>query len=266
MILQNMADTGAGQAKVFVIKNVEHALLAASLAEHFGNDRFDIPQPFDEILYLVTHHDHGWLELDENPPLDEQGLPYNLVKTPFNYILETSRASPDFNQAHSPFCGLVSSMHSYGLYNGRYGLSDAINLDWVPPEYRTELDAMLDSEMSRQQQLRTECAQYTDETVFTVYKFLQFVDACALYFNANQAGHRGNAVFRNVPQKPGADVDIELRETTDGSYQFEPFPFNEDVFELYQLGRYLGPGELQSLENGMKSTETEQQTLKIRRN
>ena len=48
----------------------------------------------------------------------------------------TSRLSPDFNERHHPYCGLLSSMHSWGLYNGRYGLSKLVLLDNIPPDDR----------------------------------------------------------------------------------------------------------------------------------
>ena len=54
---------------------------------------------------------------------DATGLPYNLVETPAEHITVTSRRSPEFNERHHAYCGLLSSMHSWGLYNGRYGLS-----------------------------------------------------------------------------------------------------------------------------------------------
>ena len=52
---------------------------------------------------------------------------------PAQYITVTSRLSPDFNQRQHPFCGLMSSMHTWGLYNGRYGLSSMVLIDKIPP-------------------------------------------------------------------------------------------------------------------------------------
>ena len=187
MILQNADPSQPDQGTRFIIKNIEHAALAAQLATNFGNDEFATPEPFDELLFLAAHHDHGWQSLDEDPPVnDKDGLPFNLVDTPIEHIILTSKASPDFNEKHSPFCGLISSMHTYGLYNGRYGLSDAINMDWVPESSRADVDLMLAGETERQSRLKKELENSSlndEELIFTAYKFLQFVDACALYFN-----------------------------------------------------------------------------------
>ena len=105
MILQNEDKSHAGKGAQFVIKNIEHAALSAQIARNFGNDEFVVPEPNEDIIYLAAHHDHGWQSLDENPPINsEDGLPFNLVKTPFEHLIFTSKASPDFNEKHSAFC------------------------------------------------------------------------------------------------------------------------------------------------------------------
>ena len=268
MILQNTVDDQTDNAARFVIKNIEHAALSAQLAENFGNDEFAAPEPNDELLYLAAHHDHGWKALDDDPPVNvEDGLPYNLVNTPLDYILETSKGSPDFNEKHSPFCGLISSMHTYGLYNGRYGLSDAINLDWIPEDKRVDVDLMLAVEIERQSRLKVELADSIlndEQLIFNAYKFLQFVDACALYFNMDPAGHRGDTRFLNVPKSLSEDTDIEVTELPGGRYCFRPYPFRQEKLRLYFEGRYLHPGELKQSNSGsMAGTRTERQYLDI---
>ena len=252
------------------MKNVEHAALAEQLLANIGNDEFDSPEPKDELLYLCAHHDHGWQSLDEAPPVNEEdGLPYNLVRTPMDYILSTSRGSPDFNEQHSAFCGLLSSMHTYGLYNGRYGLSDAINLSWIPDDKKAAVDQMLDYELARQQKLKT-LLQGTglddDKLILRAYKYLQFVDACALYFNNNPAGQRGETRFTHVPLQSDSDVEVCVSESPAGSYHFSPYPFTDDDFTLHFEGRYLAPGSLSDDPDIMKKTEIERQYVHIHRN
>ena len=94
----------------------EHTALSHQFARGFGNKRFQGPEPNDLMFNVVLHHDAGWAEFDRNPVTDPAtGLPYNLVETPAEYITVTSRLSPEFNQRQHPFCGLMSSMHSWGL-------------------------------------------------------------------------------------------------------------------------------------------------------
>ena len=54
----------------FVSLMVEHMDLCRQFAEAFGNDRFEKPDPYDETLYAISHHDRGWDQFDANPVLD----------------------------------------------------------------------------------------------------------------------------------------------------------------------------------------------------
>ena len=81
-------------------------------------------------------------------------LPYNLIETPAEYITVTSRLSPDFNERQHPYCGLISSMHSWGLYNGRYGLSNHVLIKQFPEQERPLAERMLDGELARQKRLK----------------------------------------------------------------------------------------------------------------
>src|SRR4029450_1697282 len=123
----------AGESRLAIMMH-EHTALSGQFARAFGNERFEPVSPNELPFYVVFPHDAGWADFDRNPITDENtGLPYNLVETPAEYITVTSRRSPDFNQRHHPYCGLLSSMHSWGLYNGRYGLSKLVLIDKTPP-------------------------------------------------------------------------------------------------------------------------------------
>ena len=147
MIIQSAP---AGQPRLAIMM-YEHTALSHQFARAFGNERFQGPDPNDLMFHVVLHHDAGWAEFDRNPVTDQAtGLPYNLVETPAEYITVTSRGSPEFNQRQHPFCGLMSSMHSWGLYNGRYGLSRMVLIDKIPPHDRPLAQRMLDGEIDRQ--------------------------------------------------------------------------------------------------------------------
>ena len=232
-----------------VINMAQHTEFAGKLARAFGNDRFNGLDPRDEMLFVIDHHDQGWADLDAAPGIDvETGLPWNLVKTPFEKIIKTSSASPDFNEAQHPFCGLISSMHSWGLYNGRYGLSDRVLLDALAEENRAVASAMLDGEIERQERLKgrlaenPETAAWIEEGhLFQNYKQLQLFDTMALYFNQTHEAERGEATFEHVPANAKDDVTVELRPRGESTYGLAPYPFNKDDIEVSFRGRYLTP-------------------------
>ena len=236
--------------KRFVIKMEEHLDLVDQLARSFGNAQFKSPEPREEFLYVCRTHDVGWRDLDENPPLDpETGLPYNLGQTPMSLMMLSSSNSPEHNEARHPYCGLINSMHIWGLYNGRYGYSDRVLLDLVADEDRPLVDSMLDLEFQRQGRLKasladdSETAPWVEEQrLFANYKVLQFFDTLALYFNCTHETRRTSSTFENVPRDVGDDVTVGIRPAVgngDRTYQVTPFPFGESPLEVSFAGRFL---------------------------
>ena len=246
MIVQS-APGGNADAPHFVIAMNQHTAFAGSLAANFGNDEFDGLEPDEPMQFIVDHHDQGWTALDAQAPQNpDTGLPYNLTATPLPQIVTTSAGSPAFNEDHHPFSGIISSMHTYGLYRGRYGLSDKIFLDLIPDNLRPEVDAMLAHEEDRQHRLKGQLAaddpeHATDEYLFHAYKQLQFFDTFSLYFHLSPEGERGPSEFLNVPRAVGDDTTISVVEHAGGMYELDPYPFAEDGLVLATEGRYLAP-------------------------
>ena len=246
MIVQPPAG-GVADGPHFVIAMHQHTAFAGSLAADFGNDAFAGLEPAEPMQYIVDHHDAGWADLDARAPQNpDTGLPYNLTATPLAQIVDTSASSPQFNEAHHPFSGVISSMHTYGLYCGRYGLSDKIFLDLIPDDMRPDVDAMLEAEESRQHRLKQDLAgddaDLADEDfIFNAYKQLQFFDTLSLYFHLVPEGERGTAEFHNVPRAVGDDVTISVTERPGAVYEVDPYPFATDGLEVATEGRYLAP-------------------------
>lgn len=247
MIIQT-APTGQPRLAIMMY---EHTALSHQFARGFGNDRFQRPEPDDLMFHVVLHHDAGWAEFDRNPVTDQtSGLPYNLVETPPEYITVTSRLSPERNQRHHPFCGLMSSMHSWGLYNGRYGLSSMVLIDKIPPRDRPLAQRMLDGELDRQKRLKAELTRdpktstWIDEhRLFQNYKQLQFFDTLALYFNRTHPIQRGEVKFEHVPFSAQQDTTITVRPRSPGVYELSPYPFAANSAEYAYAGRRIEPGQ-----------------------
>ena len=247
MIIQT-APTGQPRLAIMMY---EHTALAHQFARAFGNDKFERANPNDLMFHAVLHHDAGWAEFDRNPVTDQAtALPYNLVDTPAEYITVTSRLSPDYNQRHHPFCGLMSSMHSWGLYNGRYGLSSMVLIDKIPAHDRPLAQRMLDGELDRQKRLKSELAQdpktaawIEEKRLFQNYKQLQFFDTLALYFNRTHASARGELKFEHVPLNAEQDTTVTIRPRGRDAYELSPYPFGAQAAEFAFAGRAIEPGQ-----------------------
>jgi len=236
----------------FVLTMADHTAMCGQMARAFGNDRFAPPSPFAEVVYIVANHDRGWDPYDANPGLDpDTGVPYIMARTPAPDAVKTNRGSPDFNEAHHPYCGLLSSMHSWGLYNNRYGFSKyvirtqaATSLD-VASAHRALIDAMLADEKARQTRLIAALAAdpatrgwVEEPRLFQNYKQLQFFDTMSLYFHLRHAGERGEESYVHVPLNATEDTTVTLRKIDDGRYSLDPFPFAGDRLTLVCRGRY----------------------------
>src|SRR5215472_6659407 len=137
----------AGQPH-FVIASTDHATMAHQFAQMFGNHAFVRPEPMELVEYVVRNHEVGWAVLDQEPLCNPRtGLPYHLSEIPELLHIRKAKLSPAFNEQHHPFCGLLSSMHEWGLYNHRYGLSEKALIGAVSEENRDALDMFLKDQL-----------------------------------------------------------------------------------------------------------------------
>jgi hypothetical protein len=145
-------------------------------------------------------------------------------------------------------------MHSVGLYNGRYGLSQFVirtqtttSLS-VPEMYRSLVDAVIEHELARQARLKSTLIQsaagrsWTEQQhLFQNYKQLQFFDTLSIYFHLRHASERGDQVYVHVPMNNSVDATITLKKTDERVYSLDPFPFTSDRLTLVSRGRYVMP-------------------------
>ena len=269
-----IVQSGPAEGPRFVMTMDQHTAFAAALAEQFGNDEFEPPVPRELFLYLVANHDAGWRELDRRAPRNPAtGFPYHLVETPMADIVATSSASPDFNEQHHAYCGMLSSMHSWGLYNGRYGMSDKVLIEGLQGQDRELAARMLEGEEQRQSRLRAELDEQQGATsgtrpeeIFRSYKLLQFFDTLALYFNCTPEGARAATSFSHVPRNLAEDTEVAVEPLGDGAYRLVPWPFDVDEVSLSYSGCELLP-ESAGEELGwlLRDTEETHQSVVLRR-
>jgi len=244
MIVQS-AERGTAR---FVITMDQHTDFADQIAAVFGNDEFE-PVASPEVRYVIAHHDAGWLLVDEQLHINpDTGLPYHLTETPFQYSSQTMRGSPDFNEAHHPVSGLLSSMHTTGLLKGRYSISPPGILARLEGDSRVLAETVLKDELRRQRRLRSIVAAdsrmtfWQDEArLFQAYKQLQFFDQIALYFNCQPEGQRGSLTLSIVPKTATEDTEVTITSRDAGIYGFNPFPFDKDCVQVFFEGRWIWP-------------------------
>ena len=268
MIVQN-GEEGKGS---LVIQQREHAMLALRFARKWGNGEFSELHPKELMEFVVEHHDEGWNEVDPKLGLNaDTGLPYSLIQTPFEHLMETGPGGPSYAEARHPYCGLLVSMHTYGLYNGRYGMSDKVFVKMLPEGKKEVADAMLGQELARQERLRKELSEDAafselagEQELFHNYKLLQFFDTLALYFNCTPESERSPSTFLNVPVKPGVDTEVRIERLGEGVYGLSPYPFSEEPAEFHYDGQRIRPqNDADALQSAMDNTPLERENIRF---
>lgn len=229
----------------------DHTALSGQFARAFGNAAFEAPTPLEPTVYAIANHDAGWLDFDRDPATDpETNLPYSVFGTPAPLILPTSRLSPDYNQRHHAYSGLLSSMHTCGIYNGRYGLTTSGRLDRIAPHDRPKVEALLALEEERQKALKAELSRapetaswIEEKRLFRNYALMQFCDLLAIYFNGTHPSQRAEKEFPRVPMSRDTDVTVKVQRISDEVYAINPFPFAASGAEFAFAGRLILPGQ-----------------------
>ncbi|MCL1123231.1 DUF3891 family protein [Shewanella surugensis] len=234
----------------FIVTMAEHSGFAGKLARVFGNTDFEGITPLTEMLYLIDHHDRGWFELDANPCVNPQtGLPWHLSNTPSALKVTTMMKSVDFNQAHHLYCGLLAAMHMWGIYHGRYGLSERALVSDIPNKFKVLFNEQFRLLAQRQTLLMAQLNQqpttlyWLQRHLWQNYKQLQFFDTLALYFNGTCEQERQSLSLVQVPITATETTTVTIKSLKGNQYLMTPFPFNEPVITLSFKGQYLMPAK-----------------------
>lgn len=250
-------------AERFVMTMDQHTAFADQLAEEFGNETF-APIENQSVRYVIANHDAGWKKIDPDVHINPAtGFPYHLSETPFEYTSQTMQGSPDFNTKYDALAGLLSSMHTAGLLNGRYGLAPPGILARFEGEKKAFAEGVLSDELARQDTLKA-LISVDEAFVWTAYKQLQFFDMLSLYFHSKAEGSRGTESFPDVPTRNGADVTIKISEEENRTYALNPYPFKNNSVELSFYGRWMPSlTETQSGRIAFKETAISKQTVTL---
>jgi uncharacterized protein DUF3891 len=110
----------ARSKEVFCIGQAAHAWVSGQLARRWGNDRFQRPEPFEDVCLGATQHDIGMARWDLRPTLDEEtGYPQSFLDMDQNVHLDLWVKAPDLVISQSPYAALLVSMHGHALFVGK---------------------------------------------------------------------------------------------------------------------------------------------------
>jgi hypothetical protein len=105
---------------VLAIGQPSHAWISGQLARAWGNDRFGVVEPWEEVCLAAEQHDVGMSEWDLEPTFNPHtGRPHAFTEMPLDAHLACWRSGPRRLMRQSRYAALLCSMHGTRLYELR---------------------------------------------------------------------------------------------------------------------------------------------------
>ncbi len=218
--------------QLLLIRQTDHAVLAADLARHWGNASFAAPFPRDPVVFAAEHHDDGWSIWEAAPRVDPTTRrPYQFTALPIAEHVGFYRSGIESVVARDPYAGLLTAMHLAGLYQLRYGTDRHIQPRSLPEDEERLKRRFVDELSQQQQALRQDlprqgvpAAWLEERRLWCNYKLLQVYDRLSLYFCV--APPRP-FVLEPVPvDYDGRESQLTLRPESECRVSFAPYPFD----------------------------------------
>ncbi|MEA2408923.1 MAG: hypothetical protein QOE69_3042 [Thermoleophilaceae bacterium] len=250
-----------------VVRQTDHADLAAAFVQAWGNAEFAPPRPLESVLVAARRHDDGWAVWERSPRVAEDGQrPLSFLEVaPSSHVAFYEAAIVDIT-GEDPYAGLLVAMHGAGIYRERYGAHPGLRSRQVD-EFHHEIEAFV-AKMEASYADRIARLGIDEGERWANYRLLQVVDRLSLYFSGAVRTTMGEPyVIPFAPRDYESNVvelvihpTSEFEPLTPTRVRIEPFPFAERPAR-FTLRRYLldkrEGGGAESLRSLLASREPE---------
>lgn len=209
-------------------KQHEHGLLAGEFAKWFKEEHTPAEGRRAEVLWAVSNHDRGWIDLDETPFWnDAEGLPYSFLDFPVVPKLTFYRRGIDEIEAQTPYGALLCSSHFERLIE-------------VSGEECPELTRYLQGEADRRARIHRGLEQSKPLEEGELYydaRLLQFCDDLSLFLALSKPGSAesekhpwfvdGFSGSEEFSFTSGRAIEAEWQDST--TLTLTPFPFMKEI-------------------------------------
>jgi len=229
----------------WLVTHPDHARLAGTFAEHWGNERFLPPEPRHHVLRGISCHDDGWANRDAAPQITRQGKPsafsaelvgkYSAFEEiDLSDYLAVRERAVRLIAAEDPYAALLVSMHTYNL------LTEHADRSTIAPAQLPLLDEFLVQQKRFQRSLLEGIAgdsrflpkQTTDSAILDHFRLLQATDNLSLLacVDFRWPSH----LLHPLPLRNGGHARVEVTSAGPRHFVLDPYPFAEPslIFEF----------------------------------
>lgn len=236
-------EKGGRGEHLLVIRQTDHAFLAAFFAREWGNERFSKPQPNVSFCLAVAEHDNGWTDWELQPTLDPKThLPYSFMSIPTETHIAIYKQGIERLVKVDHYAGLLAVMHASELYDRARATMPGYSAKYVK-SYESQIVSDFVQQLRLQQlRLKTDLRSnpamkaYAEERLLKKNAArLEVMDRLSLHFCMNP---EQNLILEGVPVNDQDDeTDMELHSEGAGVVAIAPYPFRRDSLSFSIMAR-----------------------------
>ncbi|HTV05908.1 MAG TPA: DUF3891 family protein [Acidobacteriaceae bacterium] len=234
----------------WLITHSDHARLAGSFAEAWGNTQFASPEPRARVLRGIRCHDDGWAARDTQPQITRQGKPsafsvelvgkYSAFEEIDleDYLTVRDRAVR-LIASEDAYAALLISMHTCNLLRERADRST------IAPVQLPLLDGFLAAQVAYQQELTRAIKEDTSLTeaaksegrICDQFRLLQATDNLSLLSCVAYRKHA--TLLHPLPLRDGNYSTVDVDAVGDRRFRLTPYPFAEAPLAFHFPARHV---------------------------
>src|SRR5215471_15687624 len=236
--------TALGES-ILVIRQTDHAFLAAFFAREWGNETFAKPQPNVAFCLAVAEHDNGWGDWELEPALDPKTrLPFTFMSIPTETHMAFYQRGIERLVKVDHYAGLLAVMHASELYDRARATMPGYSAKYVKTTESQMVGDFVQQLRLQQLRLKTDLRAnpamkgYVEEQPLKANAArLEEADRMSLHFCMNP---EQDVLLDAVPvNDQGEETDIELPGDGDGAFSIAPYPFPRDPLAFSILVRRI---------------------------
>ncbi len=244
---------------------IEHARIAAVMAEQFGGAGFVTAAPLERSAHVVSIHDCGWAGPDKAPVVDsDKGRPRSFMETPGDESAAIwSGSIKGVAQTAGPFGGMVVSAHFSRM------ASMALDSTNRTDEERAAFKRFLDNQAQWQAEWRAALEGQSDSpTGASIEAAIALLQACDMFSIYTLIGS-GNKIIQGDPCALGAggqDVTFQFTWPEPRTMTIAPWPFRQSELTIETQCRVIPQKEYasdQELQKALEDSREEKFTYRV---